>query len=300
MDHFSADWLALREPADFVARSSQLAGVIANALAPDEVTRALDLAGGTGSNVRYLAEHLPPHQDWLLVDYDEALITQASVRMNEWAVAQGYEARVEGDGVMLQGDRLKCRVHVRREDVADLTKAAIFDGRALVTASALLDLVSEPWLRDLAGRCREHASAALFALNYDGRIHCSPEEAGDELVRHLVNRHQRRDKGFGTALGPDAAATAERLFAGAGYQVRRQPSDWVLSPDARGLQQALIEGWAQAAAELAPGESVSIESWRARRLAHLADGRSRLRVGHQDVAAWRPGSFKVSRLKSQV
>ena len=130
----------------------------------------------------------------------------------------------------------------------------------------------------------------LFALNYDGRIHCSPEEAGDEMVRELVNRHQQKDKGFGAALGPDAAATAERLFAGAGYQVQRQPSDWVLSPDARGLQEALIDGWAQAAAEAAPTESASIQGWRRRRLAHLAGGRSRLRVGHQDVAAWRPGS----------
>ena len=292
MGHFSADWLALREPADFVARSSQLAGVIANALAHDNVVQALDLASGTASNVRYLAERLPPHQDWLLVDHDDELIKQAPLRLEEWAVARGYEARVEPRGITLQGDRLNCRVHVRRMDVADLTNAAIFDGRRLVTASALLDLVSEPWLRSLAGRCREHASAALFALNYDGRIHCSPEEAGDELVRELVNRHQRRDKGFGAALGPDAVATAEKLFASAGYQVLCQPSDWVLSADARGLQQALIDGWAEAAAELAPDESASIRSWRTRRLAHLTRGRSRLTVGHQDIAAWRAGSFK--------
>ena len=292
MGDFSAAWLALREPADFSARSSQLAGVIAHALAHDDTVQALDVASGTGSNVRYLAERLPPCQDWLLVDHDQGLITQAPVRMSEWAAARGYEARVEPDGVLLQGDRLKCRVHTRRVGVADLTNAAIFNGRKLVTASALLDLVSERWLRGLAVRCREHASAALFALNYDGRIHCSPEEGEDELVRELVNRHQRRDKGFGAALGSDAAGTAERLFVGAGYQVHRQPSDWVLSPDARGLQQALIDGWAQAAAELAPGESASIQSWRTRRLAHLAQGRSRLRVGHEDVAAWRAGSSK--------
>jgi hypothetical protein len=71
-------------------------------------------------------------------------------------------------------------------NVADLTTAAIFHGRQLVTASALLDLVSEPWLQALAVRCREHASAVLFALNYDGRIQCWPEEPGDEQVRELV------------------------------------------------------------------------------------------------------------------
>ena len=290
MSDFSAAWLALREPADFSARSSQLADVIASAFVNDDTVQGLDVASGTGSNVRYLAERLPPRQDWLLVDHDQGLIAQAPVCMREWAAARGYDARAEADGVLLHGDRLRCRVRMRRVDVADLTNEVIFNGRKLVTASALLDLVSEPWLRGLTARCREHASAALFALNYDGRIHCSPEEGEDELVRELVNQHQQRDKGFGAALGSDAAATAERLFAGAGYQVHRQPSDWVLSPDARGLQQALIDGWTQAATEQAPGESASIQDWRTRRLAHLVQGRSRLRVGHQDVAAWRPGS----------
>lgn len=292
MGDFSVGWLALREPADFIARSSRLAGSVADALAHGDMVQALDVAGGTGSNVRYLAERLSPRQDWLLVDHDQRLLTQAPVRMSEWAAAHGYEARVEPDGVRLQGDRLNCRVHMRRVDVADLASTTIFSGRALVTASALLDLVSEPWLRGLAERCRDEASAVLFALNYDGRIHCEPEEAEDELIRELVNRHQRTDKGFGAALGSDAAATAERLFAGGGYQVQREPSDWVLSPDAHGLQQALIDGWAQAAAEMDPGESARIRSWRARRLAHVARGRSRLRVGHQDVAGWRPGSSK--------
>ena len=110
MGDFSAAWLALREPADFSARSSQLADVIASALANDDTVQALDMASGTGSNVRYLAERLPPRQDWLLVDHDQGLITHAPVRMSEWAAARGYDARVEADGVLLlQGDRLKCR-----------------------------------------------------------------------------------------------------------------------------------------------------------------------------------------------
>ena len=122
---------------------------------PDHIVRALDVASGTGSNVRYLAERLPAHQDWLLVDDDRELIAQAPVRMSEWATARAYEAHVEPGGVTLQGDHLTCRVQVRRVDVADLTTVAIFRGRQLVTASALLDLGSEPWLRDLAVRCRE-------------------------------------------------------------------------------------------------------------------------------------------------
>ncbi len=64
-------------------------------------------------------------------------------------------------------------------DLSMLDDRAIFDGRALVTASALLDLVSERWLRALAARCAGHGAAVLFALSYDGRIVCSPEDPDD-------------------------------------------------------------------------------------------------------------------------
>jgi len=70
--------------------------------------------------------------------------------------------------------------------------------------------------------------------------------------------------------------------------VERAPSDWLLEPDADQLQRQLIEGWARAAAEVAPDLSSAIASWKARRLAHVATGRSRLLVGHEDLAAWLP------------
>jgi hypothetical protein len=164
----------------------------------------------------------------------------------------------------------------------------IFEGRALVTAAALLDLVSEAWLRALAARCRARGAAVLFALTYDGRMQCSPADPEDDGVRDLVNQHQRTDKGFGPALGPDATDVAERCFASVGYQMHREPSDWVLSPESDRLQQQLIEGWADAAMTIAPERSVSIRDWLARRLGHVVSGRSRLVVGHQDLAGWIP------------
>jgi hypothetical protein len=62
----------------------------------------------------------------------------------------------------------------------------------------------------------------------------------------------------------------------------------VLGPDARELQEQLIDGWAEAAIAVAPGRPSSIRSWRTRRLAHVAAGRSQLIVGHEDLAAWLP------------
>ena len=266
MGGFSADWLALREPADARARSAALTR--RDRRSSRRRLRVLDLAAGTGANVRYLEGFLrgdrSPH--WLLVDNDPALLAKAA------ALLRAREA-----------------VETRAIDLSaafEPAAANLCAGQDLVTASALLDLVSERWLHALAGRCADARAAVLFALTYNGDIRCSPGEPEDAMVRDLVNRHQRIDKGFGPALGPDAAASAAQAFAALGYDVRQERSDWVLAEDVPDLQRQLIEGWADAAAEVAPEETRRVIGWRTRRLAHVAAGRSRIVVGHDDLAAW--------------
>jgi SAM-dependent methyltransferase len=240
--------------------------VIAGLFPQTAEVRVLDLGSGTGANMRYLAPHLPDRQSWLLVDYDQALLARVLAPTD--------------------GSR---RVETRHLDLNALDGDAVrdcFSGRGLVSASALLDLVSEEWLRALAARCRDNGAAVLFALSYDGRIEFAPEEPADAEVRDLVNQHQRTDKGFGRALGPEALAAADLFLVTLGYMVERERSDWVLGPDSPELQRQLIEGWAHAAAEIAPQRSDSIAAWRIRRLAHVAAHRSRLVVGHEDLAAW--------------
>jgi hypothetical protein len=140
----------------------------------------------------------------------------------------------------------------------------------------------------LADQCRRANAIALFALTYTGRSRCAPAEPEDDLVRELMNRHQRQnDKGFGRAAGPDAVAAAERAFRTVGYTVRREASDWQLAPDAVALQRLLIEGWADAAIEMAPARSAAIRAWLSRRLVHVQRSRSHIVVGHEDLlASW--------------
>src|SRR5262249_18702195 len=147
---------------------------------------------------------------------------------------------------------------------------SILTRRDLVTASALLDLVSDTWLTALASECRAAGALALFALTYNGRSSCTPSEPEDEMVRELLNRHQlQNDKGFGRAAGPEAVAVAARAFSVAGFYIRRESSDWVLQPDGRELQIELVAGWARAAREIAPNRSASIDDWLRRRLEHI-------------------------------
>jgi hypothetical protein len=261
-DSLSA-WLALREPVDHAARSAALTKEIADRLPSERPLEILDLGSGAGSNIRYLTTRLPGPQRWLAADCDAALLAEAKRR--------SPTSEIE----------TTCR------NLGALDDPELFSGRRLVTASALLDLVSDPWLRALADRCRDVEATALFALTYNGRSQCVPAEAEDDLIRELMNRHQRgNDKGFGRAAGPDAVDCAERWFTAAGYHVRREPSDWRLAPDQRELQRQLLEGWADAAKEIASDQEPMIVDWLARRLSHVDAGRSHITVGHEDLAAW--------------
>jgi SAM-dependent methyltransferase len=272
MGAFSADWLSLRESADTRARAEPLARLAGDRFQDVSELRVLDLGAGTGANVRYLAKLLPAHTQWLLVDNDQALLNRAAA-----------EIGTAGGGAVPPS------VETRAVDLArafDSTADDIWADRDLVTASALLDLVSEQWLLALARRCRDTGASVLFALTYNGDLTCSPAEPEDEMVRELVNGHQRTDKGFGLALGPDAAESAAHAFDELGYEVWRQESDWELGPDSAELQAQLIEGWVEAAGIIAPEDAVLLDSWKSRRLAHIADGRSRIIVGHEDLAGW--------------
>ncbi|HET9830521.1 MAG TPA: hypothetical protein VFP91_02375 [Vicinamibacterales bacterium] len=253
MSGFSPFWLALREPADAAARSSRLVSFVAR------IGRIVDLGGGTGANIRYLSSKLPSPQDWTLVDDDRALLDRAPEDVT--------------------------RICADLNRVVD--DAELFRGCALVTGSALLDLVSDTWLQRLVHRCQTAEAAVLFALSYDGRIVCNPGEPEDEDVRQLVNRHQRMDKGFGTALGPDAATRVVDLLSAAQYELRYERSDWTLGAEFSSLQRQLIDAWVAAASEMAPERRSQIAGWRRRRLDHVNTGRSRIVVGHMDVAGIR-------------
>ncbi len=275
----------------------------------------LDLGAGTGANFRFLAPRLGGTQRWILVDHDPALLGKALEVTRAWALAAGLAAASwgdglrllqvadlrtaprmlaadsdddgdgdgDGDGLRLRGAGLDCRVELLRLDLARDLERLPLGGRDLVATSALLDLVSASWLDRLLARVRGQGSAFVAALTYDGRIGWDPADPEDRRLRALVNRHQRTDKGFGPALGPDAAGQAAALLRSSGYRVVTAASDWQLGPSDREIQRALLDGWVAAAGDMDPTAQAWAGRWRARRLDLIDAGRSRLTVGHQDL-----------------
>ena len=309
MSGFSPDWLALREPADRAARSATLCDTVASRHAPR--LHVIDLGAGTGANLRFAAPRLGGQQRWRLVDHDETVLAAVPDAMRRWAAggpdrrfslhrdpeASGFGAADDaGSGratgpirpaypLAVEGLGFACRAALVRADLASGLDDLEWPARGLVSACALLDLVSPDWLDALAERTAAAGAAALFALSYDGRLVLEPAHRDDALVRALVNLHQRRDKGFGPALGPAAGRAAVRAFERRGYAVLVENSDWRIGPEARRLQAALVDGWVAAAVEISPADAPVLGDWRRRRAADIGAGRLRIRVGHVDVAA---------------
>jgi len=264
---FSDRWLSLREPADRRARDpGLLAAVTAHARSPDRVVLT-DLGCGTGATLRALAPHLPARQHWRLVDHDPALLEAAGRAAGAWPAP------------------MSVTVEPLRADLQADLEAVVALEADLITTSAFLDLVSQAWIDRLIGAATRHRRPVYAALSYDGRVGCRPADPLDRPVLAAFNRHQRRDKGLGGALGPRAAAAAASGFSAAGFAVVTARADWRLTAQEPRLQEQLLQGWHGAVAETGELAARELDGWLQRRLTAVADGRSRLRVGHLDLWA---------------
>jgi hypothetical protein len=268
MSGFSAAWLALREPYDLAARNATVLDAVAAHFMELPSIGVVDLACGTGATLRAIGPHLPPRQSWRLVDNDLGLLAKASSPERPPHVT----------------------VITKPVDLVRDLELALQGPLDLITASALLDLVSAEWLDRLIVEAAARRLPVYAALSYDGGATLEPDCGLDAQVLAGFNAHQRTDKGFGPALGPTAAACAIERFEELGYAVVHGRSDWVFGPQDRTIQEQLFAGWAEIAPHTAAISADAIARWLAQRRAHLAAGHSRVRVGHVDVFAWSIGT----------
>jgi hypothetical protein len=261
MTGFDKTWLDLREAADHAARDRNLRKQVIDDLAVMRgETLVVDLGAGTGSTFRaFLPEALSWR--WRLVDNDPPLLAEAKSRHAQSAQIECVEAHL------------------------DAPADSLLSEARLVTASALFDLVSESFLARLVAQLAQTNAGLYAALNYDGTCRWDDRHPMDEEVVAAFNAHQRRDKGFGPALGPDATPVLKRLLEEQGFQVAMAPSPWRLEPAHAELQQQFISGVANAAGETGIVEEADLKDWRMARLQRIEN--SGCLVGHWDLFAFR-------------
>lgn len=199
MSGFDAAWLALRESADHRARNAALRDEVSGAFAEQEHVSILDIACGSGSNLRGLATHLPKRQFWRLVDHDPQLLAAGRRSLCAWA------DRIDGDNPLrLRKGERRLEVEFDERDLSTFG-GGLFERRTdLVTAAAFFDLVSKEWI---ARFCEELARRHLplyAVLTYSGEENWSPPHPANSAMFEAFHQHQARDKGFGPAAGPKA------------------------------------------------------------------------------------------------
>ncbi len=276
MSGFSPEWLDLREPADHRARDSALAQQMAAHFAARTHVSVVDLGCGSGSNLRGTAQFLPDHQSWRLVDYDAQLLTWARERLVRWA----DDSRSEGALLRLRKDNKRIDVSFAEADLTRELTQVLTPAPDLVTAAALFDLVSEPWLELFTAALSAAGLPLYTVLSYDGRQEWQPAHPQDGRVLRAFNSHQQWDKGFGPATGPRATPVLAGLLAARGYAVHTAGSPWLLGPDDSGLRRELATGIAAAAQEtkdLTPEEAADWLAVR-REPGHAT-------IGHSDIFA---------------
>ena len=276
MSGFSVDWLALRENADHRARNGAILAGLAQHLAGRPEVALVDLGCGTGSNLRAIAPALPVRQSWRLVDHDPALLAAARDRIASWSdsvEASGSDLRVK------KGDRA-LTVSFVQADLATGLDAALGPRPDLVTAAALFDLVSVSWLEALVAAVVARDSIFYTALTYDGAEQWMPPHPADASILAAFHQHQRGDKGFGPAAGPQATRLLAEAFSDAGYRVRKGESPWNLNRMDAALIRQLADGTASAVLETKSLPDADVSEWRQARL-----GAAACRIGHLDLLA---------------
>ncbi|WP_332118299.1 class I SAM-dependent methyltransferase [Azorhizobium caulinodans] len=281
MTGFSADWLALREPADHRARNGDLAAALSARFGQTTPLRVTDIGAGTGSNLRATAPLLGREQHWTLVDYDPALLAEARRQLRAWA----DDASEADDGLRLTKDGRALHVRFREADLARAPEVIGAQTPHLVTASAFFDLVSADWIPRFADVVAQTGADFFTVLTCDGADDWQPPHPDDAAIAAGFHADQARDKGFGPAAGNDATALLAEAFGRLGYQARSAPSPWLLdgtSPADAALIAALAAGTAGAAAESGTVSPDGADAWAQARL-----GARSCRIGHLDLLATR-------------
>jgi hypothetical protein len=261
----SSSWLALREVADATARAPDLVERLASHLPATECLVIHDLGGGTGSMGRWLAPQLAGAQHWVVHDRDTELL--------ELALAHPPGAAADGSAVT---------VETRSSDIGRLQPADLA-GAALVTASALLDLLTGEELAALVAVCASAACPVLLTLSVVGRVDLTPADPLDARIAAAFDDHQRRATERGRLLGPDAVAVATEAFGAYGSEVLVRPSPWRLGAGEAPLTAEWLTGWVGAAGEQDPGLAAAIGPYADRRRTQAAAGRLAVTVGHADL-----------------
>jgi len=290
MNSFTSEWLALREPVDHRSRNTKLLDSVINHLQHIESTRSgsihiVDLGCGSGSNLRALAPVFNEVQEWTLVDSDPKLLSSAHTALLRWSDDstvdktdfQSPANQTPWPKLILRKNNKKIIVNFQCADLSNEVHLPIMAKTDLVTAAAFFDLTSDSWLRKF---CWTLSKPLYATLSYNGAETWDPQGPSDQAVLQAFHLHQRTDKGFGAAAGPNAASLLINFLTDRHFQIEVADSPWVMNELDRPLIDQLALGIADAVKDTGLVPIETIEHW-----LQSKNNVSQCVVGHTDIFA---------------
>ena len=175
----------------------------------------------------------------------------------------------------------------RQSDITRLDPGDLA-GATLITASALLDLLTGDELAGLVAVCAGAGCPVLLTLSVVGRVELTPADPLDARVAAAFDAHQRRTTERGRLLGPDAVAVAVAEFGRLGADVLVRPSPWRLGAVEADLAAEWFTGWVAAACEQEVELAAETDAYARRRLAEATAGAARRHRGPRRPAGPAP------------
>ena len=215
---------------------------------------------------RWLAPLLPGRQHWVVHDRDADLLALAAAE-RPGPAADGAAVTVEASSPTSPG-----------------CSRAISPTRRLITASALLDLLTEDELAGLVAVCAGAGCPVLLTLSVVGRVELTPAgSTGPPRGRRLRCPPTPRD-GAGPPARPGrrrARRRGVRPTGGRGPRPARARGG--SAPAQADLAAEWFTGWVGAACEQEVELAAETDAYARRRLAQAAAGQLAVTVDHADL-----------------
>ena len=217
-----------------------------------------------------------------MVDLNPTLLKRARQRLVLWANGNGYTIeKDEPDYLLFTRRARRLSIQLRQGSFLKLDQILPLEAYHVVTASAVVDLLSRDMLDKLLRTLHQHQLAFYPTLNYQSMRYL-PAEPRDEAMIEAYERHMQREQDFGRALGPSCTATLQQLAQKIYRQSPLQgPSPWELRPTDVAMHRHMLAFMEKSITEIAP--KLDVAGWADHKRQLLKAQELHLHVDHSDV-----------------
>lgn len=266
-------WLDLRSPFDDAARSDSLhlvdrvAAALRDQLEDTSApVTAVDIGAGTGNSARWFAQHLATRLPgttlrWVLLDADDQGLVLARQKMSD-------AKTVVADITQLPGL------------IGELRTEPEYAGPLVMTASAVLDVLTQVDVDAIVEALVQHSGCGLFLLSINGDWRIDPTDSDDDYIKQTFADHQQRDE----RLGADGARTLIEAARRAGLATQSHVTTWhMAAPEDGQMIERFLRERVAAVIDHQPQQQDLATAWLQRRMGQLSQGLT-IEVDHLDVA----------------